>query len=171
MPCSCESVSQCNFEYQSESVCTVECSCESGPWHMAPTEMAPRYPATLIQPPDYDEYHHADDDNCCDDNDVEYGMWSSYCGVQVYIYVCKIYSITNWGRRKKLTKRNVIQFLASLCYVLSSLYVKLNFPRSYFWGANKIERVSHLTSTAFCWFADPDSHICCSRWFPDFIFV
>ena len=35
---------------------------------MAPTEMAPRYPATLIQPRDYDE----DDDDDGDD-DFDYG--------------------------------------------------------------------------------------------------
>ena len=41
---------------------------------MAPTEMAPRYPATLLQPPDYDEDRHAgDDEKYCDDRDVEYG--------------------------------------------------------------------------------------------------
>ena len=35
---------------------------------MAPTEMAPRYPATLIQPRDYDE--DGDDDR---DDDGDYG--------------------------------------------------------------------------------------------------
>ena len=36
---------------------------------MAPTEMAPRYPATLIQAPDYDDEDDVDDDDQDDDDE------------------------------------------------------------------------------------------------------
>ena len=39
---------------------------------MAPTEMAPRYPATLIQPRDYDEDDHDVDGDYYDDGDFYY---------------------------------------------------------------------------------------------------
>ena len=39
---------------------------------MAPTEMAPRYPATLIQPGDYDEDDDDGDGDYDDDGDYDY---------------------------------------------------------------------------------------------------
>ena len=124
--------------------------------------MAPRYPATLIQAPD----HYEGDD----DDDIERFNCIHSC-----VCVCVMYI---WGPKKmrilidftNRPKRIKNAFLGrSICsYVLTS---NMNFPRSYFWGANKIERVSHLWRRQHFADADADSYICCSRWFPDFIFA